>query len=612
MERLTYTALEQGRYDGYLLRQAPERVLQFGEGNFLRGFAEHFIDVMNECTDFQGKVVVVPPASAGKTGRINDQEGLYQLCLRGRRNGETVDQCRIVSCISRAVDVFEEYDAFLRTAHNPNMRFILSNTTEAGIVYEPSSRMDDRPPAGFPAKLARLLWERYQTGLPGYIIFPCELIADNGGTLRDCVLRHARDWGLEAGFFRWLEEENAFCSTLVDRIVTGYSPEQAGAVAEATGLEDKLLDVAEPFAQWIIEAPEWVQGEFPAEQAGLPVRFVADHRPYRERKVRILNGGHTVLTPAALLSGHTLVRTCMADRGLRNFLDGALFQEIIPTLSLPRAECEDFALAVEERFDNPYVDHRLVDIALNSVSKWRARVLPSVEAFHRRQGALPLRLVFSFAALCALYSRGEGEGCPVRDEPAVLDFFARRQADGPEALVAAFAARVDFWGRDLTELPGFVPAAGRAMARIRADGMAAALEACGKEPLPAYCANRQRGRGPGAGGGGDPRGGGGGFRYHPGGHSPGAQARTDRHPRWGGCDQVRLSHRTGQDGDPAGPVGAHPQPGYPAGWGGRSPGSGGGWGPGPPAAPLLSGLPPGGRPGGNPQRALDRAHRGLR
>ena len=417
MERLTYTALEQGRYDGYLLRQAPERVLQFGEGNFLRGFAEHFIDVMNERTDFQGKVVVVPPASAGKTGRINDQEGLYQLCLRGRRNGETVDQCRIVSCISRAVDVFEEYDAFLRTAHNPNMRFILSNTTEAGIV------------------------------------------------------------------FRWLEEENAFCSTLVDRIVTGYSPEQAGAVAEATGLEDKLLDVAEPFAQWIIEAPEWVQGEFPAEQAGLPVRFVADHRPYRERKVRILNGGHTVLTPAALLSGHTLVRTCMADRGLRNFLDGALFQEIIPTLSLPRAECEDFALAVEERFDNPYVDHRLVDIALNSVSKWRARVLPSVEAFHRRQGALPLRLVFSFAALCALYSRGEGEGCPVRDEPAVLDFFARRQADGPEALVAAFAARVDFWGRDLTELPGFVPAAGRAMARIRADGMAAALEACGKEAL---------------------------------------------------------------------------------------------------------------------------------
>lgn len=266
MERLTYTALEQGRYDGYLLRQAPERVLQFGEGNFLRGFAEHFIDVMNERTDFQGKVVVVPPASAGKTGRINDQEGLYQLCLRGRRNGETVDQCRIVSCISRAVDVFEEYDAFLRTAHNPNMRFILSNTTEAGIVYEPSSRMDDRPPAGFPAKLARLLWERYQTGLPGYIIFPVSSLRTTAGRCGTAYCA-TPGLGLEAGFFRWLEEENAFCSTLVDRIVTGYSPEQAGAVAEATGLEDKLLDVAEPFAQWIIEAPEWVQGEFPAEQA---------------------------------------------------------------------------------------------------------------------------------------------------------------------------------------------------------------------------------------------------------------------------------------------------------------------------------------------------------
>ena len=451
MERLTYTALEQGRYDGYLLRQAPERVLQFGEGNFLRGFAEHFIDVMNERTDFQGKVVVVPPASAGKTGRINDQEGLYQLCLRGRRNGETVDQCRIVSCISRAVDVFEEYDAFLRTAHNPNMRFILSNTTEAGIVYEPSSRMDDRPPAGFPAKLARLLWERYQTGLPGYIIFPCELIADNGGTLRDCVLRHARDWGLEAGFFRWLEEENAFCSTLVDRIVTGYSPEQAGAVAEATGLEDKLLDVAEPFAQWIIEAPEWVQGEFPAEQAGLPVRFVADHRPYRERKVRILNGGHTVLTPAALLSGHTLVRTCMADRGLRNFLDGALFQEIIPTLSLPRADCEDAGAAQRGGLPPP------------------------------AGGAAPPAGIFFCGPLRPLQP-GRGGGVPSAGRAGCAGFL--RPAPG---------GRTGGAGRRLCRQGGLLgPGSDRAarlrsrrgaMARIRADGMAAALEACGKEAL---------------------------------------------------------------------------------------------------------------------------------
>lgn len=359
------------------------------------------------------------------------------------------------------------------------------------------------------------------------------------------------------------------------------------------------------------------RGSSRRSRPGLPVRFVADHRPYRERKVRILNGGHTVLTPAALLSGHTLVRTCMADRGLRNFLDGALFQEIIPTLSLPRAECEDFARAVEERFDNPYVDHRLVDIALNSVSKWRARVLPSVEAFHRRQGALPLRLVFSFAALCALYSRGEGEGCPVRDEPAVLDFFARRQADGPEALVAALCRQGGLLG------PG---SDGTARLRPR--------RGAGHGPHP----GRWHGRGAG------------GLR------EGGAEmsrclriAPTDNvavalEPVAAGIrvavegasvttrEDIPQGHKLALTAIPAGadvikygyPIGrarTEIQPGQwvhthnlatRAGWGGRPPGSGGGWGPGPPAASLLSGLPPGGRPGGNPQRALDRAHRGLR
>ncbi len=482
MERLTYTALEQGRYDGYLLRQAPERVLQFGEGNFLRGFAEHFIDVMNERTDFQGKVVVVPPPLPERPAASTIRRGSTSSACGGGRNGETVDQCRIVSCISRAVDVFEEYDAFLRTAHNPNMRFILSNTTEAGIVYEPSSRMERPPPRRVPGQARTAAVGTLPDRTAGVHHFPCELIADNGGTLRDCVLRHARDWGLEAGFFRWLEEENAFCSTLVDRIVTGYSPEQAGAVAEATGLEDKLLDVAEPFAQWIIEAPEWVQGEFPAEQAGLPVRFVADHRPYRERKVRILNGGHTVLTPAALLSGHTLVRTCMADRGLRNFLDGALFQEIIPTLSLPRAECEDFALAVEERFDNPYVDHRLVDIALNSVSKWRARCCPAWRPSTAGRGRCPSGWYFLLRPSAPSTAGERGRGA------------SAGRAGCAGFLRPAPGGRTGGAGRRLCRQGGLLgpgsdraarlrPAAGRAMARIRADGMAAALEACGKEAL---------------------------------------------------------------------------------------------------------------------------------
>ena len=484
MERLSYTVLEQQNYGGYLLHQAPERVLQFGEGNFLRGFVDHFVDVMNQRTGFQGKVVVVPPASAGKTGRINGQEGLYQLCLRGRLNGEAADQRRIISCISRAVDVYEEYDVFLETAHNPDMRVIVSNTTEAGIVYDPSCTPKDRPPASFPAKLTRLLWERYQAGLPGYLILPCELIADNGDVLRSYVLRHGQDWALGEGFLRWLETENTFCNTMVDRIVTGYpGKEAAQAFNEAAGFEDQLLDVAEPFGLWVIEGPEALAEKFPAPQAGLPVKFVPDHHPYKEQKVRILNGGHTAMVAAAFLAGHDIVRSSMADPAVLAFLKGALFTEIIPTLSLPRAESEAFAQAVEERFDNPYIDHRLLDIALNSVSKWRARVLPSVEAYQAKVHAVPRRLAFSFSALCAFYSQGEraGEPYPVRDDAAVLDFFAQHRNSEPEELLGAFAAQTSFWGRDLTELPGFVPEAAKALRRIYAQGMREALEACNRE-----------------------------------------------------------------------------------------------------------------------------------
>ena len=245
MDRLSYATLERMGYQGYLLRHAPERVLQFGEGNFLRGFVDYFIDRMNESVGFDSKVVVVPPIPAGKIAPFHEQEGLYQLFLRGRLDGEVVDQRRVISCIGRVVSVYEEYDAFLRTAHNPDMRFIISNTTEAGIVYDPSCRPDDRPPASFPAKLTRLLWERYQAGLPGYIILPCELIADNGLVLRDCVFRHARDWALGADFLRWLERENTFCSTLVDRIVTGYpGKETAEALNRDSGVEDAAIVAA--------------------------------------------------------------------------------------------------------------------------------------------------------------------------------------------------------------------------------------------------------------------------------------------------------------------------------------------------------------------------------
>ena len=340
---------------------------------------------------------------------------------------------------------------------------MISNTTEAGIVYDPACRWDDRPPASFPAKLTRLLWERWRSGASGWVLLPCELIADNGAVLREYVLRHAADWGLEEAFRYWLETENHFCSTLVDRIVTGYPKQWAAQLDEENGYADALLDTAEPFGLWVIEAPEALAEEFPAPQAGLPVKFVSDHHPYKEQKVRILNGGHTAMVPAAFLAGHDIVRTCMEDPAVRAFLQGALYEEIIPTLSLPREDCEAFARAVEERFANPYIDHRLLDIALNSVSKWR--------------------LTFSFAALAAFYTQGMRNGVPypVRDDAAVMEFFRQTKGLAPEALIRALAARTDFWGEDLNALPGFVPAAGRALERIRACGMAAALARCQEE-----------------------------------------------------------------------------------------------------------------------------------
>ena len=288
---------------------------------------------------------------------------------------------------------------------------------------------------------------------------------------------------LEEDFLHWLREENRFCNTLVDRIVTGYPAAQAPRLNAENGYEDALLDTAEPFGLWVIEGDEALSREFPAQKAGLPVKFVADHHPYKEQKVRILNGGHTSMVLAAYLAGHNIVRECMEDEAVRAYLEGALFQEIIPTLSLPREDCEAFARAVEERFANPYIDHRLLDIALNSVSKWRARVLPSVTAYLEKTGRLPVQLTFSFAALCAFYTQDQrsGEPYPVRDEAAVLEFFAAHAEDTSQMLITALAAQENFWGQDLNQLPSFTAAAAAHLERIRRDGIAAAMDACRKE-----------------------------------------------------------------------------------------------------------------------------------
>lgn len=490
MPYLNYQTLRQTGYKGYLLPQAPERILQFGEGNFLRAFADYFVDVANERCGFNTKVLVVQPRGAGSCEKVNRQQGLFTLYLRGLEEGRAVSDKRVISSISRCISPQAHYGEFLKAAHNPALRFIISNTTEAGIVYEEESLFADTPPVSFPAKLTRFLYERYtafgEKPGKGLVILPCELIDDNGKALEKCVYRYAARWQLGPGFAAWLAQENLFCSTLVDRIVTGYPAAEANALAVENGYEDALLNTAERFGLWVIEGPESLQEELPFARAGLPVLVTQNHKPYKRRKVRILNGAHTAMAMVGYLAGQNLVRECMQNAHLYGFVRAAILEEIVPALDMPEAELRAFAADVLERFENPYISHRLLSISLNSVSKWRARVLPSVKEYLLKTGRLPRRLVFGFAALLQFYcgsslgpegllaSRG-GEEYTIQDEAEVLHFFLRHAANTPEELALAACNRQDFWGENLAALPGFAKAAAGGLAAIRTLGVLEAL-----------------------------------------------------------------------------------------------------------------------------------------
>lgn len=498
MKTLSYQTLEELGYEGYLLKDAPERVLQFGEGNFLRAFVDYFIDKMNEKAGFDSKVVLVQPiANHGGFNLadvINEQEGLYTLYLRGFENGRKVNDKRIISCVSRCLNVYSDYEAVMDCAANPNLRYIACNTTEAGIAYDPACQFTDTPPSSYPAKLTQLLYRRFrefgsQPG-KGFVILACELIDDNGKELQRCVLNYAKQWGLGEAFLSWLEAENIFCSTLVDRIVTGYPRSEAAALHEENGYEDNLIDTGEVFGFWVIEGPASLKEELPFEKADLPVLITDNHKPYKQRKVRILNGAHTSMVLGAYLAGQNIVRDCMHDEAIVSFMNKTIYDEIIPTLSLPEEECRDFAAAVTERFKNPFIDHALLSISLNSTSKWRARVLPSLEGFVEKFGRLPKCITASFAFYIAFYrgseltqagllaKRPNGDSYTISDDRPVLEFYYRHREDSARELAHAVCANTEFWGRDLTELPGFEAEVARILEQIEAHGTYEEMKAC--------------------------------------------------------------------------------------------------------------------------------------
>ena len=500
MEQLCYETLEKAGYTGYLLKNAPERVLQFGEGNFLRAFADYWFDMANEKAGWNGKCVLVQPIAQGLTQLINRQEGLYTLYLRGRQNGEKVDAKRVVSSVSRCLNPYEkqDYDAMMDVAAGEALEYIVSNTTEAGIVYDPSCRLEDCPPASFPAKLTQVLLHRWRAGRPGVLVLSCELIDNNGKELLRCVNQYIKQWGLEEGFARWVNGDCTFCSTLVDRIVPGRIRDAAEAarLEDENGYRDALIDVGEVFGVWNIEGPEWLAEKLPFRAAGLNCPVVPDVTPYKKRKVRILNGAHTGFVLGAYLAGYDIVRDCMQDDVILGFMNRMLHEEVIPTLPLDRQDLEAFAAAVQDRFNNPFINHELMSITLNSTSKWRARNMPSLLEYAQTAGKLPPCLAMSFAAYIAFYSsdiqalteqglvcrRPKGNEYTVSDDRWVLEFYYSRRGVSDETLVHDVMTNEKMWGQDLTLVPGFEQAAAENLRRIRTEGARAAFAACLARP----------------------------------------------------------------------------------------------------------------------------------
>lgn len=471
-------------------KERPIRIVQFGEGNFLRGFVDYMIDIANESGKFDGDIVLIKPIEFGSLDMFHEQDCQYTVSLRGIVDGEAKVQNRVVTAVSDAVDTYKEYEKYMDLAKIDTLRFVVSNTTEAGIVFDDTDKMELEPPKTFPGKLTKFLYERYQffNGAEdkGLVMLPVELIDDNGIMLKKCVLQLIALWGLEDGFKAWVENACIFTSTLVDRIITGYPRDEVESIWQDLGYEDRILVTGEPFALWVIESDKDISKEFPLPDAGLPVIFTDNQKPYKQRKVRILNGAHTSFVLASYLAGNDIVLESMQDDDVKNFMMKTIFDEVIPTLTLPKEELEEFANAVITRFNNPYVKHALLSISLNSVSKWRARCLPSFLGYVEKYGKLPVHLTFSIAALMAFYTGSEirdkalighrdGQEYNIMDDAAVLEFFRDYSGKDTRTFVDAYLSNENFHGQDLTKVEGLSDAVASYLDDIKENGMRAAL-----------------------------------------------------------------------------------------------------------------------------------------
>ena len=436
-----------------------ETVIQFGEGGFLRGFVDYFFQKLQDKGLFDGSVVIVQPIEKGMCSVLEQQGCEYNLFLRGIDNGQVVDEHTHIDIISRCVNPYENFESYMKLAENPDFRFIVSNTTEAGIEYVDSNQFTDAPARSFPGKLTQLLYKRFRLGLKGFIILSCELIDHNGEELEKCCLRYADLWGLGEEFKTWLVQENDFCSTLVDRIVTGFPRDEHEELCRRIGEQDNMMDTAEIFHLWVIQGSH--EDELPLQKAGFHVVWTDNVDPYKKRKVRILNGAHTSMVLGAPLYGLKTVGECLKDEKVSALLRKCIFGEIIPAIG----DTEDnrkFGEAVLERFSNPFIKHMLLSIALNSVSKFRARVLPTILEYRDMFGSCPQGLTFSLAALIAFYRTDDAN-----DSQEIMDFMKT-------APVEDILKREDYWGQDLSPLLGDVK---KWYELIETEGMSKAYDA---------------------------------------------------------------------------------------------------------------------------------------
>ena len=432
--------------------------IQFGEGNFLRAFVDYCIQILNDKTSFSGKVNIIQPLPEGMIEQLKIQNGKYNLFHEGIIQGKTIRDRMQIDCVKQMNNPYQEFDQFLELAENENLTFVFSNTTEAGIVLDTKDQFTEKPPRSFPGKLTRLLHHRYKTfnGDPSKVlhIMPSELIEQNGTKLKKIILELSKIWKLEDDFISWINQ-NHFYNTLVDRIVPGFPKKDLDFYKKELFFDDQLIVTCEPFFLWVIEGNPELLKIFPLDQLKeIDVKVVPDLGIFRTRKVRILNGSHTTMVPVGLLHGTKTVSDILKNDFLKTFLSQTLFDEIIPSVDLDKQQLNDYAHSVLERFSNPFIIHKLESISLNSISKFKVRVLPSLISYFRKQRKVPKNLTFSMAALIYFYGKEVSKHpYPLKDDPEIIAFFNKIWSErNIEKVVLETLSNTDLWDKNLAEI----------------------------------------------------------------------------------------------------------------------------------------------------------------